>query len=344
MSGPARPSRPPAARPWLRAVTAAVAALAMAGLGTLPAAAAGGGVGGPSGRAAGEDQELFALTNQDRSSNGVGAVRWSPVLGAIAEARPYHGCQPDPVYGRAADMVTRDYFAHLIPGCGTYVWPMLTAAGVGYLQAGENIGWNSGLAGNGSAVYVNNEFMNSTDHRANILGPYTEMGTGSWYTPGPWRYPGAGPFVDVYVYAEEFVLSPPAPTPTAPAPRATPAPSPVRHQPVPTPPVPAAVTTPTPSPTPRPVPTAAPTPSPTPTVAQSPTPTAAPTAPAAPTPTVAPTPLPTAARTAPSPRPSPTPRPTPPPPLAVRGALQAPPAEGLLGSTVESVIAAYLAG
>ncbi|HVA21526.1 MAG TPA: CAP domain-containing protein [Candidatus Micrarchaeia archaeon] len=300
----------------------------------------------PTGRPAGEDQELFALTNQDRSSNGVAAVSWSPTLSDVAEARPYHACRPDPIFGRAADMATRDYFAHVIPGCGTYVWPMLAAAGVAYRQAGENIGWNSGLAGSASAVYVNNEFMNSADHRANILGPYGEMGVGSWYASGPWRYPGTGPFRDVYLYAEEFVAAPAAPVPTPPVIPVAPTARPTRHQPVPTPQVPAATATARPTAAPAPVPTARPRAprTPSPTAAPTPPPTARPT----PAPTLTPTPAPTARPTE-RPTSRSTPRPTPTPATTpirqpVTGALEAPPAEGLLGSTVESVIAGYLAG
>ena len=95
------------------------------------------------------DGELFSLTNQDRASNGLAALAENSTLAAIGQARPYYGCSVSPIYGRAADMLNRDYFSHQIPGCsadGGYVWPIMSADGVNWRSAGENIGWNSGYS------------------------------------------------------------------------------------------------------------------------------------------------------------------------------------------------------
>ncbi len=204
------------------------------------------------------DGELFSLTNQDRASNGLAALAENSTLAAIGQARPYYGCSVSPIYGRAADMLNRDYFSHQIPGCsadGGYVWPIMSADGVNWRSAGENIGWNSGYSD--PAAEVNTAFMNSAPHRANILGDYNQLGTGSWYTAGPWNYPNSGSsaYTDVSMFAEEFALvseySPPPP------PKPTPKPTAAAH------PTPTASTTPNRSPAPTPAATSTPTPIPT---------------------------------------------------------------------------------
>ena len=173
----------------------------------------------PVGNSTPYDGELFSLTNQDRTSNGEGALGYNGTLSAIGESSPYYGCSVSPIYGRAADMLTRNYFAHVIPGCsadGGYVWAIMSADGVHWSSAGENIGWNSGYAD--PAAGVNSQFMNSPDHRANILGAYNELGVGSWYWTGPWS--GQGTYNDVYMFAQEFAQvgssAPPPPPPPPP--------------------------------------------------------------------------------------------------------------------------------
>lgn len=169
------------------------------------------------------DGELFSLTNQDRTSNGEGALAGNGTLDGIAEASPYYGCSPSPIYGRAADMLTRQYFSHVIPGCsadGGYVWAIMSADGVDWSSAGENVGWNSGYSD--PAANINAQFMASSPHRANILGAYNELGVGSWFWAGPWTG-GGGSYSDVYMFAEEFAqvgssAPPPPPPPPTPAP------------------------------------------------------------------------------------------------------------------------------
>src|ERR1700737_1063198 len=127
----------------------------------------------------GQDGQLFSLTNQDRASNGVGSLRGNGTLGAIGENASYH-CGGMTVQGRAQDMINRNYFSHTILGCGQNVFAMMHAFGVNYSSAGENVGWVSG----GGADYINNQFMNSPDHRSNILNPnYTDLGVGSAVSP-----------------------------------------------------------------------------------------------------------------------------------------------------------------
>ncbi|HET9050605.1 MAG TPA: hypothetical protein VFO60_02815 [Candidatus Dormibacteraeota bacterium] len=222
---------------------------------------------------AGADTQMFQLTNQDRTSNGVGPLGYVGSLQTIGEGWTY-SCNGVTVHGRAQDMLQRNYFSHVILGCGQYVFSMMSAYGLTWNSAGENIGWSSGFSDAGSSVgYVNTALMNSPGHRANILNTsYTGMGVGSGWEAGPWTGAGSSPIGNVSMFAELFIqtASAPAPTPRpaprtpAPTPRpapatavpSTPAPQPARNEPAPTPSLPAAVATavPTPVATPTPAP------------------------------------------------------------------------------------------
>ena len=149
---------------------------------------------------------LFSLTNSDRTSNGVHAVTFSGTLEAIGENARYN-CDGITVDGRSYDMIHRNYFAHPILGCGQYVFSMMQAFGIHYKSAGENIGWVDGNLSTGSAAsYINGAFMNSPEHRSNILDSrYTEMGVGSdesapgvvWTGVSAWQ-------TGVWMFSEEF--------------------------------------------------------------------------------------------------------------------------------------------
>ena len=218
------------------------------------------------------DQDLFSLTNQDRASNGLPALQWQSTLGAIGENKPYGGCGFN-VNGRSYDMIQRNYFAHPILNCGgQYVFSMMTASGINYRMAGENIGWAAG-AGDAasSASYINQQFMNSTEHRDNILqSGFTHLGVGSILSPPGYNCTGAGTAIqNVWMFSEEFAGLSSAPPPPAPAPKPAPTPRPsggtAGTTAPPTPqPTPAQTALPTPQPTPTPVPTPTPTPTPVP--------------------------------------------------------------------------------
>ncbi|MBV8300376.1 MAG: hypothetical protein JOY68_00455 [Candidatus Dormibacteraeota bacterium] len=232
------------------AVAAALAVLHLAGS-AAPAAAD-----------SGADGTLFSLTNSDRASNGVASLSYSGTLQTIGEGGYYGGCG-FAVHGRSVDMIERNYFAHPILNCGQLVFSIMQAYGVPYRSAGENIGWVSGETSGGAAAnYINGAFMNSPDHRANILdGNYTEMGVGSDATaPGQsWTGAGSPGYTNVWIFSEEFAqvgnAGPPPPPPT---PRPTSGGTP-RNSPAPPAPAQAPATT-TPAPTPRPTPTPIPVP------------------------------------------------------------------------------------
>jgi uncharacterized protein YkwD len=213
------------------------------------------------------DADLFALTNQDRTANGVGALRWNGTLASIADSRPYP-CGGGTAYGRALDMLRRGYFAHEIPECGNqYADIMLTPDGLQWSAWAENIEWRSGGGDPASvAAAMNQGFMTSPEHRANILdGTCNQMGTGSELG----SFQGYG---DAWMVVEEFMQGsggsaprPPAPLPhprPVPPPVRVPAPAPAPPRPVAPPPAATAVPAPAPAASPAPSPLAAPVPEP----------------------------------------------------------------------------------
>ena len=214
---------------------------------------------------AGADADLFSLTNQDRASNGLRSLRENGTLGSIGEGAPYHGCGFT-VDGRSVDMIQRNYFAHPIQGCGQYVFSIMQAYGVHYLSAGENIGWNNVANAGSSASSINVSFMNSPEHRSNILNSgYTDLGIGSAFS-GTTYWTGAGTpgYQNVWMFSEEFAQlgssAPPQtpPPPGPPAPRNSPPPPPPAQPQPPTPgPTQSAFATPEATLTPLPSPTSA---------------------------------------------------------------------------------------
>lgn len=218
----------------------------------------------------GADAALFSYTNQDRASNGVRSLSWNGTLSNIGEGGRYGGCPGLTVYGRSVDMINRDYFAHQILGCGQLVFSMMQAFGVPYRSAGENIGWNAAGAG-----AINSAFMNSPDHRANILnGNYTSVGIGS-DNSGSRRFMG---YTGIWMFSEEFAQlgssSPPPPPPPPPPgspspPRNSPATAAPHQPPAVTAAPPAAVPIAVPA---TPLPTVTPTPEPPPSLTVAPAP------------------------------------------------------------------------
>jgi uncharacterized protein YkwD len=95
-----------------------------------------------------------ALINQDRAANGLGPLNWSSCLYNVAVSN-------------ANRMAGQGFISH---SNGPNV--DLTC-GLGH-QAGENVGWwSKGV----NDAQLNTMFMNSPEHRANILGPYHYVAT-----------------------------------------------------------------------------------------------------------------------------------------------------------------------
>lgn len=101
---------------------------------------------------------LVELTNNDRTSSGLGTLAVSPVLTAVAEAK-------------AADMAEKGYFAHVSPE-GLTPWHWFKQEGYQFAYAGENLAIDFS-----ESPDVVRAWMQSPTHRANILGTrFTEIG------------------------------------------------------------------------------------------------------------------------------------------------------------------------
>jgi uncharacterized protein YkwD len=95
-----------------------------------------------------------ALINQDRAAQGLGPLTWSSCLYNVAVSN-------------ANRMAAQGFISH------TNGPNVDLTCGLGR-QAGENVGWWSKGVNDGQ---INTMFMNSPDHRANILGPYHYVAT-----------------------------------------------------------------------------------------------------------------------------------------------------------------------
>lgn len=105
-------------------------------------------------------QAVLDLTNQYRAQAGLAPLRWNPVLTATALAH-------------SQDMAYNDFFSHTGSDRSS-LFDRLRAAGYAYDSAGENI-----AAGYATPAGVVQAWMQSPEHRANILSPEaTEMGVG----------------------------------------------------------------------------------------------------------------------------------------------------------------------
>jgi uncharacterized protein YkwD len=105
----------------------------------------------------------FSLVNQDRAANGVAPLAYSASLARVAQYR-------------AQDMLNRNYFSHYDPSTGQLAFvQLLHLWGIPYSTSGENIAWST----DPSMGAINTMFMNSPDHRANILkAAYHRIGIG----------------------------------------------------------------------------------------------------------------------------------------------------------------------
>jgi uncharacterized protein YkwD len=185
------------------------------------------------------ERQLVSLTNQARASHGLKALKTDPTLTSVAR-------------WRSKDMIVKDYFSHNIPPSGKMVFSTLDSKGFCYSVAGENIGWTDDADGSATNT-IQSMFMNSSGHRANILGK-------SWDVIGVGAYKGTGgKKMWTVLFANKCGSTAPAPKPTVkPHPKPTVKPAAPRATPRPT-------AKPTPAPTPVPTPTSTPTALPEPT-------------------------------------------------------------------------------
>lgn len=123
-------------------------------------------VGQPHGPAATPHLGL-ALFNRDRAAAGLPLLSASRILDAIAATR--------------AQQMTRDGLSHVRPGSSVMaVTELLRQDGVSYSWNGENIFWSGGPPFDDALAAADAWWMNSPEHRDNILGPhFRQVGIGT---------------------------------------------------------------------------------------------------------------------------------------------------------------------
>lgn len=105
--------------------------------------------------------QVIELVNAERAANGLDALTANDLLAKAAQDYAQ----------RMADM---GFFAHQDPYTGEMPWDRAADAGYVYSYLGENI-----AVGQHTPQEVTDAWMNSPEHRANILSPnYTEIGVG----------------------------------------------------------------------------------------------------------------------------------------------------------------------
>lgn len=101
---------------------------------------------------------LVDLTNTSRSTDKLDGLIVSPLLTEVAQAK-------------ADDMAAKGYFAHVSPD-GKDSWYWFKQAGYSFIYAGENLAVDFS-----DSADVENAWMNSPTHRANILNNhFTQIG------------------------------------------------------------------------------------------------------------------------------------------------------------------------
>jgi uncharacterized protein YkwD len=116
------------------------------------------------------ESQLVSLTNQARASAGLRSLKVDSTLTSIAR-------------WRSKDMIVHNYFSHTIYGTSYNVFHVLDQKGYCYKIAGENIGWNN-YPDDVATTTIQRQFMNSPDHRANIMGKaWDVIGVGAYKGP-----------------------------------------------------------------------------------------------------------------------------------------------------------------
>lgn len=111
---------------------------------------------------------------------------------------------------KADDMVARNYWSHATPD-GRQPWNFVSQAGYQYYQVGENLAY--GFSGSRETVVA---WLNSPEHRANLLGNYQEVGFGIASAPSYQNKENQTVVVAMYGTPDSFVTSESAQTGIAP--------------------------------------------------------------------------------------------------------------------------------
>lgn len=103
--------------------------------------------------------DLLTATNASRAANGLSPLSLDNTLNTSAQLK-------------ANDMVEKNYWSHVSPD-GTQPWYWFEQAGYTYASAGENLAY-----GFSTGAEVETAWMNSAEHKANVLGNYDNVGFG----------------------------------------------------------------------------------------------------------------------------------------------------------------------
>jgi uncharacterized protein YkwD len=118
--------------------------------------------------------QLVQYMNEARIEAGLATMATMPTLEEVAGVR-------------AEDLAERQYFDHYAPD-GSSAFSELSARGVGYGLAGENLARNN-YPDNDSLQVAFDALMNSEGHRANILEPrFTRVGVAALLDGDLWIY------------------------------------------------------------------------------------------------------------------------------------------------------------
>ena len=112
-------------------------------------------------------RQVAGIVNRERAANGLSPLKYSDKLSEAALVR-------------AEEIQT--VFSHTRPN-GTRCFTAVTEAGINYSSVGENIAY-----GQRTPEEVMNSWMNSSGHRANILGSYEYIGIGVTYKNGTYYW------------------------------------------------------------------------------------------------------------------------------------------------------------
>ena len=107
----------------------------------------------------------YELHSQARASNGLATLCVSEIL---TQAAQYH----------SQEMIDQGYFSHNSYNGESYSARLERFGYNSYTKVAENIAWGSGSLA--SPEYIFRSWLESSDHRANILDPdYREIGIGT---------------------------------------------------------------------------------------------------------------------------------------------------------------------
>jgi len=111
--------------------------------------------------AAVQERAMLCLVNHARANRGLAALAADDALARAADHK-------------SADILRCDEFSH--EACGREFTYWIGRFGFGGCASAENIAWGGGSLGGVRSIF--RLWMHSPGHRANILGPYEEIGIG----------------------------------------------------------------------------------------------------------------------------------------------------------------------